>query len=129
MVVKEYGQPGVSPPVSHANLPGVRLAYRDSGGTGIPIVLLHANTGTSASWQPQFESFVAAGYRTIAFDRRGWGQSVPDPRADRSPAASPKTSRRWQIIWRCRDFTCWASREAVLLRWITRVGDRIRCAA
>jgi pimeloyl-ACP methyl ester carboxylesterase len=87
VVVKEFGQYTVSPPVSHANLPGVRLAYRDSGGTGIPIVLLHANTGTSASWQPQFESFVAAGYRTIAFDRRGWGQSAPDPQSGLQPGS------------------------------------------
>jgi pimeloyl-ACP methyl ester carboxylesterase len=77
----------MSLPISHANLPGVRLAYRDSGGTGVPVVLLHANTGTSASWQPQFESFVAAGYRTIAFDRRGWGQSLPDLESGPQPGS------------------------------------------
>jgi pimeloyl-ACP methyl ester carboxylesterase len=77
----------MSPPVSHADLPGVRLAYRDSGGAGVPIVLLHANTGTSASWQPQFDGFVAAGYRTIAFDRRGWGQSLPDPGSGPQPGS------------------------------------------
>lgn len=77
----------MSPPVSHADLPGVRLAYRDSGGAGVPIVLLHANTGTSASWQPQFDGFVAAGYRTIAFDRRGWGQSLPDPGSGQQPGS------------------------------------------
>jgi pimeloyl-ACP methyl ester carboxylesterase len=77
----------MSPPVSLCDLPGVRLAYRDSGGSGIPVVLLHANTGTSASWQPQFESFVAAGYRTIAFDRRGWGESLADPQSGPQPAS------------------------------------------
>ncbi|MBE9604557.1 alpha/beta hydrolase [Acetobacteraceae bacterium H6797] len=58
------------------DLPGVKLFYRDTGGSGVPLVMLHANTGTSASWEPQFEAFSAAGYRVIAFDRRGWGQSV-----------------------------------------------------
>jgi pimeloyl-ACP methyl ester carboxylesterase len=77
----------MSPSVSHANLPGVRLAYRDSGGAGVPIVLLHANTGTSASWQPQFERVVAAGYRPIAFDRRGWGQSLPDSGSGSQPGS------------------------------------------
>ena len=77
----------MSPPIAHANLPGVRLAYRDSGGGGVPLVLLHANTGTSLSWEPQFASFVAAGYRTIAFDRRGWGQSFPDPQSGAQPAS------------------------------------------
>jgi pimeloyl-ACP methyl ester carboxylesterase len=80
--------PGKSTPnVSHAGLPGVRLAYRDSGGSGVPIVLLHANTGTSLSWQPQFEAFVAAGYRVIAFDRRGWGESTADPQSGPQPAS------------------------------------------
>ena len=77
----------MSPPLAHANLTGVRLAFRDSGGGGVPIVLLHANTGTSLSWEPQFASFAAAGYRTIAFDRRGWGQSFPDPQSGAQPAS------------------------------------------
>ena len=60
-------------------LPGVRLFVRDTGGSGTPVILLHANTGTSASWAEQFEALSAAGYRVIAFDRRGWGRSLPDP--------------------------------------------------
>jgi pimeloyl-ACP methyl ester carboxylesterase len=72
-----------SPQLQHARLPGVALGYRDSGGSGTPIVLLHANTGTSASWGPQFAHFTSAGYRVIAFDRRGWGGSRAD--ADTGP--------------------------------------------
>ena len=60
---------------SYAELPGVKLWFTDSGGTGVPIVLLHANTGTSAVWASQVASFSQAGYRVIAFDRRGWGKS------------------------------------------------------
>ena len=67
----------------HADLPGVRLWYTDvqpkGGNPGEAIILLHANTGTSANWQKQNEAFSAAGYRVIAFDRRGWGQSFPNP--------------------------------------------------
>jgi pimeloyl-ACP methyl ester carboxylesterase len=29
----------------------VRLWYTDSGGNGVPVVLLHANTGNADSWQ------------------------------------------------------------------------------
>lgn len=76
-----------NPTLAHAALPGVKLGYRDSGGGGAPIVLLHANTGTSASWQPQFASFVAAGYRVIAFDRRGWGDSTADPDSGPQPGS------------------------------------------
>jgi pimeloyl-ACP methyl ester carboxylesterase len=62
-----------SPSGGYAELPGVKLWFTDTGGTGTPIVLLHANTGTSASWEPQATAFAREGYRVIAFDRRGWG--------------------------------------------------------
>ncbi|NBS74514.1 MAG: alpha/beta hydrolase [Betaproteobacteria bacterium] len=60
---------------SFVELPGVRLWFTDSGGSGVPLVLLHANTGTVASWAHQIAPFTSAGYRVIAFDRRGWGHS------------------------------------------------------
>lgn len=63
---------------AYADLPGVKLWFTDTGGTGAPIVLLHANTGTSDVWANQVESFSLAGYRVIAFDRRGWGKSLAD---------------------------------------------------
>jgi pimeloyl-ACP methyl ester carboxylesterase len=51
-------QPG--PPVAassvreaYADLPGVRLCYRDTGGTGVPVVFLHAATGSSRVWEYQ----------------------------------------------------------------------------
>ncbi|WP_203073361.1 alpha/beta fold hydrolase [Falsiroseomonas ponticola] len=62
-----------------ASLPGVDLFYTDSGGDGAPLVLLHANTGNADSWAHQFGPFAEAGYRVIAFDRRGWARSVPRP--------------------------------------------------
>jgi pimeloyl-ACP methyl ester carboxylesterase len=63
---------------AYADLLGVKLWFIDSGGGGTPIVLLHPNTGTVAIWEPQITSFAQAGYRVIAFDRRGWGKSIPD---------------------------------------------------
>jgi pimeloyl-ACP methyl ester carboxylesterase len=71
----------------YAELPGVKLWFTDTGGTGIPIVLLHANTGTSASWEPQATAFAREGYRVIAFDRRGWGQSLADPATGAQPGS------------------------------------------
>jgi pimeloyl-ACP methyl ester carboxylesterase len=63
----------------YANLPGVKLWFTDSGGAGTPIILLHSNTGTSEIWVDQIAAFSKAGYRVIAFDRRGWGRSTADP--------------------------------------------------
>jgi pimeloyl-ACP methyl ester carboxylesterase len=58
------------------DLPNARLWVTDSGGTGDPIILLHANTGTSENWQKQTPALVQAGYRVIAIDRPGWGKSA-----------------------------------------------------
>lgn len=63
----------------HADLPGVRLWFTDSGGDGVPIVLLHAATGSTRNWDYQRPALAEAGFRVIAFDRRGWGRSVVDP--------------------------------------------------
>jgi pimeloyl-ACP methyl ester carboxylesterase len=71
----------------YAALPGVRLFYRDTGGSGTPVVLLHANTGSSRVWEYQIPAFTAAGYRVIAFDRRGWGRTEVGPDAQPGTAA------------------------------------------
>ena len=71
----------------YAELPGVKLWFTDSGGNGTPVVLLHANTGTTASWEVQAAAFSRAGYRVIAFDRRGWGKSVADPSSGAQPGS------------------------------------------
>ena len=65
--------------MSYIALPGVHLWYIDSGGSGVPVVFMHAASGTCESWEPQLPAFTAAGYRCISYDRRGWGRSRPDP--------------------------------------------------
>jgi len=64
---------------TYADLPGVRIWYRDTGGAGVPVVLLHATTGSSRVWEYQFPVFTENGFRVIAYDRRGFGRSVIDP--------------------------------------------------
>ncbi|HEY6259815.1 MAG TPA: alpha/beta fold hydrolase [Xanthobacteraceae bacterium] len=70
---------------AYAELPGVKLWFTDTGGTGVPLVLLHANTGNSAIWEGQVGAFARGGYRVIAFDRRGWGRSMADPASGPQP--------------------------------------------
>ena len=64
---------------AYAELPGARIWFKDTGGSGVPVVFLHAASGSSEVWEHQIPAFTAAGYRFIAFDRRGWGRTVIDP--------------------------------------------------
>ena len=82
-------QPAAPAPArqGYAELPGVRLWFTDTGGSGIPVVLLHANTGNSDSWQYNIPAFEKAGYRVIAFDRRGWGRSMAEPSSGPQPGS------------------------------------------
>jgi len=76
-----------SRPSAYAELPGVKLWFTDTGGAGAPIILLHANSGTSAAWRDQISGLSQAGYRVIAFDRRGWGQSMAEPASGPQPGS------------------------------------------
>jgi pimeloyl-ACP methyl ester carboxylesterase len=60
------------------NLPGVRLTYADSSGRGVPIVFVHAATGSSRVWEYQVPAFTSAGFRVVTYDRRGFGRSTVD---------------------------------------------------
>ena len=70
-----------------AALPGTRLAYWDTGGNGEAIVLLHPATGTARIWGYQQPVFAKAGYRVIAYSRRGYGGSDPVPKENPGTAA------------------------------------------
>jgi pimeloyl-ACP methyl ester carboxylesterase len=69
-------------------LPGVHLWYTDTGGHGVPVVFMHAASGTSESWVYQLPAFTAASYRCITYDRRGWGRSRPEPTGEQPGYAS-----------------------------------------
>jgi pimeloyl-ACP methyl ester carboxylesterase len=58
-----------------ANRSRVRLHIEDSGGDGRPIVLIHGWPLSAQSWSAQIAPLTQAGYRVIAYDRRGFGRS------------------------------------------------------
>ena len=53
----------------------VDLYVEDTGGTGRPVVLIHGWPLSGASWSHQVPAFADAGYRVVAYDRRGFGRS------------------------------------------------------
>ncbi len=54
---------------------GVRLHIEDSGGNGRPVVLIHGWPLSAQAWEPQVSFLRDAGYRVVAYDRRGFGRS------------------------------------------------------
>jgi len=62
-------------PIVHATTaPATTLHYVDVG-SGQPIVLIHGWPLSHRMWESQINALVAAGYRCIAYDRRGFGDS------------------------------------------------------
>jgi pimeloyl-ACP methyl ester carboxylesterase len=53
------------------------LFVRDDHGDGRPVVLIHGWPLSNTSWAPQDDALRGAGYRVVAYDRRGFGASGP----------------------------------------------------
>ncbi|OLB79170.1 MAG: alpha/beta hydrolase [Actinobacteria bacterium 13_2_20CM_2_71_6] len=60
--------------VGTENNADIELYYEDHG-TGRPVVLIHGYPLNGHSWERQERVLLAAGYRVITYDRRGFGQS------------------------------------------------------
>jgi len=60
--------------VGQENTTPIELYYEDHG-NGPVVVLLHGWPLDSRSWEPQLHPLIAAGYRVITYDRRGFGRS------------------------------------------------------
>ena len=66
---------------------GAQMHFRDTGGDGTPVILLHPATGSDRIWGYQQSEFAAGGYRVIAWSRRGHAGSDPVSDADPGTAA------------------------------------------
>lgn len=60
--------------VGQENTTPIELYYEDQG-AGQPVVLIHGYPLNGHSWERQTRELLAAGYRVITYDRRGFGQS------------------------------------------------------
>src|SRR5215469_8834728 len=61
--------------VGTENGSSVEIYYEDHG-SGQPVVLIHGYPLNGHSWERQERVLLAAGYRVITYDRRGFGQSA-----------------------------------------------------
>ncbi|MCC3281732.1 alpha/beta fold hydrolase [Arthrobacter caoxuetaonis] len=60
--------------VGTENSTPIDLYYEDHG-SGQPVVLIHGYPLDGSSWEKQTAALLAAGYRVITYDRRGFGRS------------------------------------------------------
>ncbi|WP_446218220.1 alpha/beta fold hydrolase [Micromonospora sp. IBHARD004] len=61
--------------VGTENSAPIDLYYEDHG-SGQPVVLIHGFPFNGATWEKQTNALLDAGYRTITYDRRGFGASA-----------------------------------------------------
>jgi pimeloyl-ACP methyl ester carboxylesterase len=85
-----------------AQLTDARLWYWDTGGEGPPVVLLHPASGSALIWLYQQPVFAKAGYRVIAYSRRGHYQS--DPLQADSPGVASEDLHRFIELLGLRKF-------------------------
>ncbi|GIJ44910.1 alpha/beta hydrolase [Virgisporangium aliadipatigenens] len=62
---------------STVDIDGQPIAYRDSGGTGRPVILVHGNSSSAATWTPLLDGEFGRRHRAFAIDLPGHGQSPP----------------------------------------------------
>src|SRR5580704_5214914 len=60
--------------VGRENSTPIDLYYEDHG-SGLPVVLIHGWPLNGDAWEKETAALLAAGYRVITYDRRGFGRS------------------------------------------------------
>ncbi len=78
----------------HVEGPEVRMAYADSGGDGIPVLLLHGSPVASSSLMDVHRALSARGYRVLTPDLPGFGRSSRDV-----PDYSVRAHARYVLSW------------------------------
>ena len=115
---------------------GLELAVADEG-EGPPVLLIHGFPDSSRVWRHQVRALAGAGFRTIAPDLRGFGDSdrfavlsVGHPMALRTPTLEQREKGWYQLLfqfegtaeelltrddWRLpREWTLWSDRDHYL---------------
>lgn len=109
-----------------ANQP--RLHVEDTGGNGRPVVLIHGWPLSADAWKPQVPALQAAGYRVVAYDRRGFGRSAkPESGFDYDTLTSDLTRLMNDLDLRDATLVGFSMGGGEVARYIAREGeDRLR---
>ena len=114
------------PTITTTAQPSTHLHYVDLG-EGQPVVLIHGWPLSHRMWESQINALVAAGYRAIAYDRRGFGQSgQPDGGYDYDTFASDLNDLMTELDLRDAVLAGFSMGGGEVARYIGRYGqDRV----
>lgn len=109
-------------------LSSTQVHVEDAGGSGRPVVLIHGWPLSSESWSEQIGPLTDAGYRVVAYDRRGFGRSdKPSKGFDYDTLADDLDSVLSELDLTDATLVGFSMGGGEVARYITRHGqDRIR---
>ncbi len=110
----------------HTATDGTRLFHLDVG-DGPPVLLVHAWSLSSAMWEYQVRTLVAAGFRCVAMDRRGHGRSdVPGTGYDIDSLADDLAGLAEHLDLRDLTVVAHSMGTCEVTRWLARPAtDRV----
>ncbi|SDR73079.1 alpha/beta fold hydrolase [Agrococcus carbonis] len=104
----------------------VRLHIDDSGGDGRPVVLIHGWPLSAESWAEQADALGRAGYRVVAYDRRGFGRSdKPDDGYDYDTLAADLDGVMRQLDLRDATLVGFSMGGGEVARYVSTYGDEL----
>ena len=108
----------------------VKIFYQDYG-EGLPVVLIRGWPVSHSSWETQLRAIVNAGFRCIAYDRRGFGKSdAPWDRYDYDTLASDLDALITQLDLHHAVIIGFSMGGGEVVRYLTNFGkERIAKAA
>ena len=71
---RRHEPPGLPAP-SYVNTNGIRMAVYEAGTSGVPVVFSHGFPELAYSWRHQLPALAQAGFRALAPDQRGYGNT------------------------------------------------------
>ncbi len=108
------------------NKENLQLFYQDYG-KGQPVILIHGWPLSHRTWEPQMQAIADAGFRAIAYDRRGFGaSSLPYDNFDYSTLANDLRTLILELDLRDAILVGFSMGGGEVVRYFTDFGsDRI----
>jgi len=118
------------PRFSSTATPGTRIHYLDTGTHARPVVLIHGWPLSHRMWEGQINALTAAGYRCVAYDRRGFGASdQPVDGYDYDTLAEDLNDLIRTLALRDAVLVGFSMGGGEVARYLSRYGDDGRVAA